>query len=97
MLYENRDIGEIRKIQISMMSRKDIINWLKSKRINLISDASGYIFEVGFRGEYASGTPEILLHEDELDTLSNLGKIIGVIYHDKDKVIRITVRHKNVI
>jgi hypothetical protein len=57
----------------------DIIDWLKLRSINLISDANGYVFEVGFRGEYPDATPENLLHEDELTKMFLLGQMVGLL------------------
>jgi hypothetical protein len=78
------------------LSTVDIINWLKSRGINLVSNASGYIFEVGFRGEYKEATPEILLHEDELARMFQLGRMVGISYHQKDQVLRVIIRRAGV-
>jgi hypothetical protein len=78
------------------LSTVDIINWLKSRGINLVSNAIGYIFEVGFRGEYKEATPEILLHEDELARMFQLGRMVGISYHQKDQVLRVIIRRAGV-
>jgi hypothetical protein len=79
------------------MYERDIIDLLRSKGINLISGARAYVFEVGFRGEYDHATPEILFNEDELRRMSQLGKIVGISYHQKERVIRVTVRRRDAI
>lgn len=74
------------------MSIGDIIDSLKSRNLRLVSDASGYIFEVFFRGEYKEAAPEILLHEDELASMFRLGQMVGISYHQKEQVLRVTIR-----
>ncbi len=66
--------------------------WFKSRKIETISTTYAFHFDVGFRSEYAEGKPEILLRPDELDKMSEHGKIVGIVYYQKDNKLRVTVR-----
>jgi hypothetical protein len=66
--------------------------WFKSRKIYITSTTYAYHFDVGFRSEYSESRPEILLRPDELDKMSEHGKIVGIVYYQKDNKLRVTVR-----